>query len=162
MSNPTQVPTPTPTTRPEERGAGAGAVASPTAGEAPTVVREYWVEEEHTNYRVVWTEDGVEVSITHYPIYPYSNYIKHVLRVYYQDGNVCLNVYGVRMNWYGTGRDNILDLCFNDYSTESPIFLWRSEIEDIESAEDVKSYVRGISEWFANLMREVSETMLGR
>ena len=111
---------------------------------------------------MVWTEDGAEVSITHYPIYPYSNYVKRVLKVYYnQQGNVCLEVYQVRMNWNGTGRDNILDLCFDDHSVETPIFLWRSEVESIESAEDLKNYVRGISEWLANLMMEISETMLG-
>ena len=114
-------------------------------------------------YKIVWTEDGIEVSVTYYPIYPYGNYIKNVLKSYYnQDGNVCIEVYQVRLNWNGTGRDGILFMCFDDYDVETPIFLWRSEVESIESAEDVKNYIRGISEWLANLMMEISEAMLGR
>ena len=125
------------------------------------MVREYWVEEEKTRYKVVWTEDGVEVSVTHYPIYPYGNYVKRVLRIWFSEGNICLKVYGVRMNWNGTGRDDMLDLCFDDHDVESPIFMWRTEVESIEDAEGVKSYVGEIVDWFTNLMREVGEFMLG-
>jgi len=130
------------------------------AEETP-VTKEFWAEEEKSRYRITWSEDGVEVSITHYPIYPYANYVKKVLRSYYKDGNVCIEVYQVRMSWNGTGRDDILDLCFDDHSTEPPVFMWRSEIEDIESVEDIKEYVKSVAEWFANLMKDVSETMLG-
>jgi len=130
------------------------------AEETP-ILKEYWAEKEKSKYRIMWSEDGVEVSATHYPIYPYGNYVKHVLRIWFSEGNICLEVYGVRMNWNGTGRDDILDLCFDDHSTESPIFMWRSEVESIESAEDIKEYVKGVAEWLANLMMEISETILG-
>jgi len=160
MPNPTQV-SPTPEEpSPRSGGLGEGAPGSPGAGEAP-IVKEYWVEEEHANYRIVWSEDGIEINIKRYPIYPYGNYIKKVLKSYYKDGNVCIEVYQVRMSWNGTGRDNFLEMCFNDYSTEAPIFLWRSEVESIESAGDVKEYVREMSEWLGNLVGEISEFMLG-
>jgi len=158
------VPEPTPAPQepaPEERGAGAGAPGLPGAGEAPTVTKEYWVKEEKTKYKVTWTENGIEVTVTYYPIYPYFNHVKKVLRSYYKNGSVCLEVYQVRQSWHGTGRDDVLDLCFDDHSTESPIFMWRTEVESIKDAVDIKEYVKGVVEWLTNLIREVGEFMLG-
>jgi len=130
---------------------------------AQELKREFWVEEEKTKYSIEWKLDeneeidAVEVEKTWYPIYPYGNYVKRVIRVWWAYDSklpLCIEVFKVRMSWNGTGRDDVLSLCFNDYSPETPSFLWNEMIESINSAEDVKNYVKKVAEWLNNLIND--------
>jgi len=125
--------------------------------------REFWVEEEKSKYVIEWRlneseeVDAVEVERIWYPIYPYGNYVKRVIRVWWVNDSrlpLCIEVFKVRMSWDGTGRDDMLSLCFNDYSPETPAFLWNEKLEDINSAEDVKNYVKSVAEWINNLIND--------
>jgi len=67
---------------------------------------------------------------------------------------ICVEAFTVRMDWGGTGRDNKLLLCFDEYSPETPWFLERSELEDITTAEGVKEYLRGVADYIYETLKE--------
>jgi len=125
--------------------------------------REFWVEEEKTLYSVEWKLDDrgyvsdVRVERTHYPIHPYGNYVKDVAKIYWSSerpGAICIEVYRVKQSWGGTGRDDLLWLCFDEYSPETPWFLERSELEGITTAECVKEYLRGVVQYVFSVLEE--------
>jgi hypothetical protein len=124
------------------------------------VKKEFFVEERKTGYVVVaeLDESGYVQRLTiekiYYPIYPYGNYVKNVIRVDASEVPIKVEIYDVRMDWNGTGTDSYLDLSFDDYCPETPWWLYREEVERLSSAEDVEKFVEGITEHILSTIRE--------
>jgi hypothetical protein len=126
---------------------------------AEEVKREFFVEERKTEYIVTAEVEGnyvtkLTIEKVYYPIYPYGNYVKNVIRIDASEVPYKVEVYDVRMDWNGTGRDSYLDLSFDDYCPETPWWLYRKEVEKLSSAEDVERFVRGITEYILDTIRE--------
>jgi hypothetical protein len=128
--------------------------------EATVVRREFFVEERKTEYIVEaeLSESGYVTRLTiekiYYPIYPYGNYVKNVIRIDASEVPYKVEIYDVRMDWNGTGGDSYLDLVFDDYCPETPWWLYREEVEKLGSADDVEKFVEGITEYIVETVKE--------
>ena len=123
------------------------------------VRREFFVKERKTLYTVsAEVEDGyvqrLAIEKVYYPIYPYGNYVEIVIRIDATEVPYRIKIYRVRMSWNGTGRDDYLDLSFDDNCPETPWWLHREEIERLSSAEDVEKLVEGIEEYIVLTIKE--------
>ena len=83
----------------------------------------------------------------YYPIYPYGNYVKSVLIIEKRKGVIIFERYDVRMNWNGTGRDNVSHIEIQDIFEEAPEFLTRDFYEEIDSAEKFEEKLREITKF---------------
>jgi hypothetical protein len=127
--------------------------------EEPLLKKEFFVEEKKTEYIVsAEVEGGYVTKLTiekvYYPIYPYGNYVKNVIRIDASEVPYKVEIYDIRMDWNGTGRDSYLDLSYDDYCLETPWWLYREEIERLSSAEDVERFVKGITEYLIDTLKD--------
>jgi hypothetical protein len=94
----------------------------------------------------------VEITIIHYPMKQYSNHVKLILDIFYDD-KLSLGVRRVRNNWNGTGLDftNMITIYTTqefDYSS----IISRERYEKINSIKDVKELVSDILELFEDFV----------
>jgi len=85
----------------------------------------------------------VRISKTIYPLKCCLNNVKKVIEI--SEGKVepyRIEVYVVRNEWNGSGRDDIFMIEFNDYGAESPPFLTIDTIESIKSIQQLKRYIK--------------------
>jgi len=85
----------------------------------------------------------IKITKTIYPLKNYANNIKKIIEI--SEGKVepfRIEIYMVRNEWNGTGRDDIMVLEFNDYGAESPPFLHIDVLESIKSIRQLKRYIK--------------------
>jgi len=120
------------------------------------IYKRFLVKEEKTEYVVEaeFNEKGyllnAKLEVYYYPIYPYGNYVKSVLNIENHGDVIVFERYNVRMNWDGTGRDDIGYIEVKDVSEEAPEFLTRDFYEEINSPEEFKEKVETIFEFMKN------------
>ena len=90
-----------------------------------------------------------ELETYYYPIYPYGNYVKSVLIIEKRKGVIVFERYDVRMNWNGTGRDNVSHIEIQDIFEEAPEFLTK-DFYEIDSPEEFEEKVKEIIEFMKN------------
>ena len=121
--------------------------------------KQFFNEEKKIEYIVsaeVDESDHVEnitIEKIYYPIFPHSNYVKTVVNVDASEAPYSVEIYDIRMSWNGTGRDNIIEFSYNDHSPETPWWLDKKEIEELNSAEDVENYVEGVMEYITETIK---------
>jgi len=93
---------------------------------------------------------NAKLEVYYYPIYPYGNYVKSVLNIEKHGEVIVFERYNVRMNWDGTGRDDIGYIEVKDIFEEAPEFLTRDFYEEINSPEEFKEKVESIFEFMKN------------
>jgi len=90
----------------------------------------------------------VRITKIIYPLKNYANNIQKIIEI--KEGKVepyRIEVYRVRNGWDGSGRDELLIIEFNDYSTESPPFLSIDVLEKINSIHQIKRYIKYVLEY---------------
>jgi hypothetical protein len=115
------------------------------------VVKKVENRDEHYKYVVdaTFDEEGLVkkavLEIYYYPIYPYGNYVKDVIVVEEIDNKIVIERFTIRMNWDGTGREDVGKVVLDDiFTDDAPIFLRRDAYEEMEKPEDFENIIKDV------------------
>ncbi len=115
-----------------------------------------WKEkEENIEYKIYvkvdenenWLIRRLEIYETEYHD---GNYVSDVLILEIKEGDYYVERYKVRMNWNGTGRDDILTLTFNDYADEPLLIFYYDEISQHVNEHGVKETIEYIKNFIVD------------
>jgi hypothetical protein len=101
----------------------------------------------------------VEIHNIWYPIWPYGNNVRITLKITLE-GDICFEFYRIRDSWDGTGRDNIAKICVDVPDLEEIFFLNPNELDKINSATDVRKYVKDIAFFINDIVSYAVERLL--
>ena len=98
-------------------------------------------------YEVNQRDEVKRVKITKilYPLECCSNNMQTIIEI--KEGLIepyRIEVYDIRNEWNGTGRDDLMSIEFNDYGYEVPSFLDINVLEKINSVKQLKEFIRDI------------------
>ncbi len=96
-----------------------------------------------------WLIRRLEMNIVEYHN---GNYVADVITLTTKEGDYHLERYKVRYNWYGTGRDDILTLTFNDHSLELLRIFYYDEIADSVKEHGVKKTIEEIKSFVVDVI----------
>jgi hypothetical protein len=121
------------------------------------IVKEFEVEVdgEHYRYSVSATTSGgfvkrARLSIRHYPMYPYGNFVEDVIVIEEDDSatTITFKFYTIRFSYNGTGSDYHGSITIDEtVLEETPVFLWQETYEDMETPEDFEGLVKRIDQF---------------
>ena len=94
-----------------------------------------------------WLIRRLEMNIVEYHD---GNYVTDVITLTTKEGDYHLERYKVRYNWYGTGRDDILTLTFNDHSLELLRIFYYDEIQEYINENGVKKTIEYIKNFIVD------------
>jgi len=120
------------------------------------ILPTHWEEwEENVKYTIdveidkeePWLIRRLEIYETEYHD---GNYVSETTILEIKEGNYCVERYKIRMNWNGTGRDDILTLTFNDYADEPLLIFYYDEISQHVNEHGVKETIEYIKNFIVD------------